>query len=229
MRPSYHVAMSHMLVFVIRHRRYGDMAQKHLLVLERAKSQVKIFKVDLGAATNVLNRPDASTKAYELTPAAFAAAFPSIVTAPKTKVLDSDDIVTSTGASFVDTYGEKTEGMILVNDCVMGLGADNDFGAEGNSESTLVLVQLGTCLSSTCDVHGADTSSMRPGVPAPSTPGPTSHTHPEYAEADHTHPPGSNNHTHPPHSHPSESAAAMPGSFAVMVLGLMSAVFMATF
>jgi hypothetical protein len=150
---------------------YGDMAQKHLLVLERAKGQVKIFKVDLGAATNVLHLPASATRSYEVAPAAFAAAFPTITTAPKTLVLDSKDIATMTaGKSFVEMYTDKTEGMALVNDCVVALGADNDFGSVGNAESTLVLVQLGTCLSETCTTKGADTSAMRPGASPTSEP-----------------------------------------------------------
>eukprot|EP00959_Pyramimonas_sp_CCMP1952_P076126 1590795-Pyramimonas_sp.AAC.2 len=39
------------------------------------------------------------------------------------------------------------ESMALINDCVMALGDDNDFGLEGNTESGVVIVQLGTCIN----------------------------------------------------------------------------------
>lgn len=40
----------------------------------------------------------------------------------------------------------KQEGVALVNSCVVALAADNDFGLEGQPESSVTFVQLDRCL-----------------------------------------------------------------------------------
>jgi alkaline phosphatase len=137
---------------------YGeDMSNKHLLVLERANGQVKVFLVDLSSATNVLTLPDSATLSYEIAPADFAAKYAaSVKTATKTIVFD-----TATTEGW--TYSMKQEGFTLLNDCVMAFGDDNDFGLEGNTEAGVVTVQLGECVNTlakrtaACKPYGAFT------------------------------------------------------------------------
>eukprot|EP00976_Prorocentrum_cordatum_P085092 1185926-Prorocentrum_minimum.AAC.2 len=75
--------------------RYGeDATMKRLLVLERAKKQVKVFLVDLidtTAYTNVLGTQEAATLSYEaLTPDQFEATYGSTIkTVPKQLVFDT--------------------------------------------------------------------------------------------------------------------------------------------
>lgn len=41
----------------------------------------------------------------------------------------------------------KQEGLMVVNECVVALANDNDFGLDGETSSKVVFVQLDRCLS----------------------------------------------------------------------------------
>lgn len=41
----------------------------------------------------------------------------------------------------------KQEGLVVINDCVIALANDNDFGLEGETSSKVQFIQLDKCLS----------------------------------------------------------------------------------
>lgn len=121
-----------------------------VLALERASDQVKVFLVDFSAATNVLGKYGGdplrfdTLGGYTATKAALTKA--GISVARKVSVLDTgliDDEVAPKVAGWKGS--DKQEGVAVLNQCVLALGSDNDFGF-GDDQSSLSVVHLSKCL-----------------------------------------------------------------------------------
>ena len=121
-----------------------------VLALERAVGQIKIFLTDFSVATDVKATVLAEPLKFELlgnhTATVAALAQMGVVPAQKKLVLDTKLI--SGGSPTIDNWkgNDKQEGVAILNDCVIAMGSDNDFGYLVN-ESNLSIIQLEKCLS----------------------------------------------------------------------------------
>eukprot|EP01023_Acetabularia_acetabulum_P044091 TRINITY_DN441_c0_g1_i3.p1 TRINITY_DN441_c0_g1~~TRINITY_DN441_c0_g1_i3.p1 ORF type:complete len:1169 (-),score=245.25 TRINITY_DN441_c0_g1_i3:240-3746(-) len=120
----------------------GDDESKDVLVLERAKGQVKLYITNFSNATNILDMPESSTLFWEDIRNAYVMrdVYQPVV---KTLLLDSAQVEGWDGE--IVTY--KQEGVGIVNDCTVIMGADNDFGLEGSGPSTTTVIRMQQCIS----------------------------------------------------------------------------------
>ena len=122
-----------------------------VLALERSEGQIKIFLADFTGATDVTATVLAEPLKFEKLGnyAATVAALAQMGVVPAQKKLALDTMfISDSGSPTIDNWQaiDKQEGLTILNDCVIAMGADNDFGYLYN-ESHLSVVQLEKCLS----------------------------------------------------------------------------------
>lgn len=125
--------------------KYSDAAAlspSKLLLLERATNMVKLIEADLSQATNLLetqffNRLDVEANSDQLDSI-------KVIPAITREVFDSTDLIFS-------LHTDKLEGLAVLNDVVVALSNDNDFGVgednKNNDPTKVWLVRLGKKLS----------------------------------------------------------------------------------
>lgn len=120
--------------------KYSDavaLSQDKLLLLERATKKVKLITADLSQATNLLEHPLADGLKFEQESDQLTTL--SVTPAVTKVVFDSRDIMFS-----MDT--DKIEGLSVLNNAVVLISNDNDFGVGDNTNdypSKVWLVRLG--------------------------------------------------------------------------------------
>eukprot|EP01026_Neomeris_dumetosa_P082885 TRINITY_DN9542_c0_g1_i3.p2 TRINITY_DN9542_c0_g1~~TRINITY_DN9542_c0_g1_i3.p2 ORF type:complete len:359 (+),score=75.54 TRINITY_DN9542_c0_g1_i3:739-1815(+) len=120
----------------------GDEDSDDILVLERAKGQVKLYVANFGNATNVFDMEESSSLYWEdMSNKWMLNRFYFTIT--KTLLLDSAQV---TGWD-LDTISDKQGGVGIVNDCTVVMGADNEFGLSGSGPSSAIIVQMQQCIS----------------------------------------------------------------------------------
>lgn len=120
--------------------KYSDAAaltQDKLLLLERATKKVKLVVADLSLATNLLENKLANDLKLEQEGEQLASL--GVVPAATKVVFDSRDVMFS-----LDT--DKLEGLVVLNNSVVAISNDNDFGVGDNTNdypSKVWLIRLG--------------------------------------------------------------------------------------
>jgi len=140
----------------------AGLADGGFLVLERGVGQVKLFRVDVTAATTRLDGTaygGADTALERDTNGARSLA--SVGVTPLRKVLVWDSARTA-GGTDAWAFAAKQEGLVVLSRATVLLANDNDFGLARAGPSALVQVHLGRSLSgaTVCD---------EPTLPAPPT------------------------------------------------------------
>eukprot|EP01025_Chloroclados_australasicus_P027670 TRINITY_DN273_c0_g1_i1.p1 TRINITY_DN273_c0_g1~~TRINITY_DN273_c0_g1_i1.p1 ORF type:complete len:1164 (+),score=181.83 TRINITY_DN273_c0_g1_i1:767-4258(+) len=120
----------------------GGEDSDDILVLERAKGQVKLYVSNFADATNIYDREESNTLFWEDVRNNYVIR-DEIETVKKTLLLDSAQVEGWDNEIVTD----KQEGVGIVNDCTVILGADNDFGLENNGPSTATVVRMQQCIS----------------------------------------------------------------------------------
>eukprot|EP01025_Chloroclados_australasicus_P027672 TRINITY_DN273_c0_g2_i1.p1 TRINITY_DN273_c0_g2~~TRINITY_DN273_c0_g2_i1.p1 ORF type:complete len:1166 (+),score=206.27 TRINITY_DN273_c0_g2_i1:59-3556(+) len=120
----------------------GEEDSDDVLVLERANGQVKLYVVNFAEATNIFDREESNTLFWEDVRNNYVIR-DEIETVKKSLLLDSAQVKGWDNVIVTD----KQEGVGIVNDCTVILGADNDFGLENNGPSTATIVRMQQCFS----------------------------------------------------------------------------------
>jgi len=120
--------------------KYSDavaLTQDKLLLLERANKKVKLITADLSSATELLGNKLADNLNLEQEGEQLEAL--GVVSASTKVVFDSRDLMFN-----LDT--DKLEGVVVLNDAVVAISNDNDFGVGDNTNdypSKVWLIRLG--------------------------------------------------------------------------------------
>lgn len=121
-----------------------------VLALERSKKQVKIFLVDFGYASDVSNLYGGDPLKFDelggRNKTLAQLRNMGIKVAAKVLVLDTGHLKDSPKIIDWDD-GDKQEGVVALNKCVLAIGSDNDFGFGDADPCALNIVQLPKCLN----------------------------------------------------------------------------------
>ncbi|GAB0491122.1 hypothetical protein MMPV_002370 [Pyropia vietnamensis] len=124
-----------------------------MLVLERAKGQVKLFRVDIDEATTKLDDTKYGGNNLSLERATNGVRpLAAVGVTPARKVLVWDSAQTAGGTANW-TGSSKQEGLVVVNSATVLLVSDSDFGIGGADATVVTQLQLGRSLdgSTVCD------------------------------------------------------------------------------
>jgi hypothetical protein len=122
-----------------------------VVAVERASDQFRIYLVDFSKSTNVWGKyggdPLKFEKlgGYDASVAALKKA--GIKTAKKVLLLDSGLIEDGESAANILNFRsvDKQEGIAILNNCVVAVGTDNDFGLD-DDPSNFSVIQLSKCI-----------------------------------------------------------------------------------